>query len=119
MAWQAEVTDEFAAWYKSLPEELQDAIAAKVELLEQYGPYLRRPHADSLAKMSKYLNMKELIVQHGGDAYRIIFAFDPRRVAILLLGDRKPDDRWYKDAVPLADRLYGEHLRTLREEGLL
>jgi len=119
VVWEVEVTDEFAEWYKVLPEQLQDAITAKVELLEQYGPYLGRPHADSLAKMSTHSNMKELIVQHGGDAHRILFAFDPRRVAILLLGDRKPDNRWYKEAVPQADRLYDEHLRSLREEGLL
>jgi hypothetical protein len=85
VAWQVEVTDEFTAWYQALPEELQDTITAKVELLEQYGPYLGRPHADTLARMSKHSNMKELIVQHGGGAYRILFAFDPRRVAILLL----------------------------------
>jgi len=61
--------------------------------------------------------MKELIVQHAGRPYRILFAFDPRRSAILLLGgDKTGHDRWYEEYVPRADRLYEQHLDTLRRE---
>jgi hypothetical protein len=90
-----------------------------VKLLEKVGPALGRPHADSLAKQSGYPNMKELRIVHGGDAYLVLFAFDPRRVAILLLGGRKADQKWYKTAIPAADKLYGEHLAQLRKERLI
>jgi len=62
--------------------------------------------------------MRELRVQHKGEPYRVLYAFDPRRVAILLIGGSKGgDDRWYEKFVPLADRLYDEHLREIDGEG--
>lgn len=61
--------------------------------------------------------MRELRTQHGGRPFRVLYAFDPRRCAILLLGGEKTgDDRWYKKHVPIADNLYDEHLKTLRNE---
>ena len=67
--------------------------------------------------MSAYPNMRELVVQHAGRPSRVLYAFDPRRVAILLIGgDKTEDDRWYDVNVPLADRLYEEHLETLKRE---
>jgi hypothetical protein len=64
--------------------------------------------------------MRELRVQHRGDPYRILYAFDPRRAAILLIGANKTgDERWYETFVPLADKLYDEHLAQLKKEGLL
>lgn len=119
MAWEIEVTDQFREWFESQPQELQNDIAAKVKLLGQHGPHLGRPHADTLSKQSRYPNMKELRIQHAGDAYRVLFAFDPRRIAVLLMGDRKPDDGWYKHAVPKADKLYEALLNELKEEGEL
>ncbi|MFQ5723706.1 MAG: type II toxin-antitoxin system RelE/ParE family toxin [Terriglobia bacterium] len=119
MAWELEGTNEFKAWYDGLPEDLQDVVTAKIEMLEELGPRLGRPHADTLAKQSRHSNMKELRIQHRGDAYRIFFAFDPRRVGILLMGGRKPDDRWYRHAVPRADKLYDIYLDELRREGKL
>jgi hypothetical protein len=63
--------------------------------------------------------MKELIIQHDGRPYRVLYAFDPRRCAILLLGgDKTGNDRWYEESVPIADRIYDEHLATLKKEGL-
>ncbi len=62
--------------------------------------------------------MRELRVQHAGRPYRVLYAFDPRRSAILLIGgDKTGDDRWYEVNVPIADGLYDEHLETLRKEG--
>jgi hypothetical protein len=119
VAWDVEYSDAFAGWWRTLSEEEQEDVAAKVKLLEKAGPALGRPHADTLAKQSEYTNMKELRIVHRGDAYRVLFAFDPRRVAILLLGGRKPDQKWYKTAIPAADKLYGEHLAQLRNEGLI
>jgi len=64
--------------------------------------------------------MRELRVQHAGRPYRLLFAFDPRRCAILLLGgDKTGNDRWYDENVPIADRLYDVHLELLRKEGLI
>ena len=119
MAWDVEYSDSFAVWWVGLSEGEQEDIAVKVKLLEKAGPALGRPHADTLAKQSKYSNMKELRIVHRGGAYRVLLAFDPRRVAILLLGGRKPDQKWYKTAIPAADKLYGEHLAQLEREKLI
>jgi len=62
--------------------------------------------------------MRELRIQHRGRPYRVLYAFDPRRTAILLLGgDKTGDDRWYERYIPRADDLYDEHLAELRREG--
>ena len=64
--------------------------------------------------------MRELRIQHGGKPLRTLYAFDPRRYAILLIGgDKTGDNRWYEVHVTLADRLYDEHLEELRKEGLI
>jgi hypothetical protein len=67
---------------------------------------------------SRHGNLRELRVQHAGRPYRVLYAFDPRRMAILLIGgDKTGEDRWYERHVPIADRLYDEHLAELRKEG--
>ena len=117
--WDVEYTDEFGAWWAALDEDEQESLAASVELLRQLGPTLSRPHADTL-QGSKHSNMKELRTQHQGRPIRTLFAFDPRRCAILLIGgDKTGDDRFYDRMIPLADRLYDEHLEALRKEGLI
>jgi len=64
--------------------------------------------------------MRELRIQHKGRPYRVLYAFDPRRMAILLLGaDKTGNDDWYEEHVPIADRLYDEHIEELKQEGLL
>lgn len=66
---------------------------------------------------SRHRHMRELRVQHEGRPYRILYAFDPRRIAILLIGgDKTGDNRWYASFVPVADDLYDQHLREIREE---
>jgi hypothetical protein len=115
--WEVNIGDECREWYEGLSEEEQDSITAGVELLMEYGPVLRRPHSDTL-KGTKYPNMKELIVQHAGDPYRILYAFDPKREAILLVGGNKGgDDRWYEAHIPIAERLYEEHLERTKKGG--
>lgn len=119
MKWDVEYTDEFGAWWKGLTEAEQESIRASVRLLGEFGPNLRFPHSSGI-NGSKHGNLRELRVQHAGRPYRVLFAFDPRRCAILLLGgDKTGDDRWYDENVPIADRLYDEHLDTLRKEGLI
>jgi len=113
-----EYTDEFASWWESLSQAEQEDVAAKVILLQRLGPALPRPHAD-VVRSSRYANMKELRIQHAGRPYRVLYAFDPRRCAILLIGgDKTGNDRWYEIFVPRADRLYGEHIASLRGEGM-
>lgn len=119
MAWDVEYTDEFEEWWDKLDEQEQISIAAKVRLLEAKGPHLPFPHS-SKVKGSQHGHVRELRIQHQGRPYRVLYAFDPRRTGILLLGgDKTGDDRWYEVNVPRADRLYDEHLKTLIKEGLI
>ncbi len=116
MTWDIEFTDEFENWWNSLQESEQVSVGASVELLENLGPNLGFPHSSGIAG-SKHSHMRELRTQHGGRPYRTLFAFDPRRCAILLLGgDKTGNDRWYLEHVPVADRLYDEHLEALKRE---
>ena len=96
MAWEVEFTKEFEAWWNGLTEEEQVELDAKVHLLEQHGPVLPRPHSDVIAT-SKHANMKELrgrvvFPRHRAEL-RVLYAFDPRRMAILLIGETKPETR--------------------------
>ena len=117
--WEVEFTDEFEVWWYQLDADEQESIAAGVELLRELGPNLSRPHADTL-NGSRHSNMKELRTQHQGRPLRTLFAFDPRRCAILLIGgDKTGNQQFYKQMIPIADRLYDEHLATLRKEGLI
>ncbi len=115
MEWQIEYTDEFEEWWYSLNEEEQEAIATSVGLLEKLGPNLPRPHSDTV-KGSKFTNMKELRTQHAGKPYRTLYAFDPRRTAILLIGGNKTGKKdWYNKHIPLADQLFAQHLKEIDE----
>jgi len=117
MPWDVEYTDELGAWWADLSEAEQVSIDASVRLLEQRGPQLGFPHTSGI-EGSRHAHMRELRVQHEGRPYRVLYAFDPRRSAILLLGgDKTGQDRWYEVYVPIADRLYDVHLATLKKEG--
>ena len=114
---EIEFTDEFERWWETLDAETQDSIDVKVRLLEEQGTNLPYPHSSGI-NGSRHGRMRELRVQHKTKPYRILYAFDPRRVAVLLLGgDKTGNDRWYKENVPTADRLYDQRLEELREEG--
>jgi hypothetical protein len=119
MAWEVEYTDEFGQWWAGLTQDEQASLAASVGLLEERGPALGFPHSSGI-NGSKHGHMRELRTQHDGRPLRTLYAFDPRRSAILLIGgDKTGDERWYDTHVPLADRLYDEHLKQLRKEGLI
>ena len=119
MVWEVEYTDEFEEWWNALTEEEQISIAASVQLLEERGPKLPFPHSSGV-NGSRHSHMRELRTQHDGRPYRTLYAFDPRRTAILLIGgDKTGDNRWYERTIPVADRLYDEHLEELKREGLL
>jgi len=113
MAWEVEYTDQFEEWWYTLDEQEQDSIDVTVGLLEEKGPSLPYPHSSGIMN-SRHSHMRELRVQHKGLPYRILYAFDPRRTAILLIGGNKAgNDRWYNEYIPVADRLYDQHLQEL------
>ncbi|MGN6086006.1 type II toxin-antitoxin system RelE/ParE family toxin [Trinickia sp.] len=117
MAWEVEYCDTFGDWWEDLREAEQESVAVSVALLEQCGPSLPYPHSSGI-KGSRHEHMRELRIQHAGRPYRVLYAFDPRRAAILLLGgDKTGNGRWYDINVPKADALYDEHLVQVRSKG--
>lgn len=119
MAHEVEYTDEFEEWWVTLDADTQASINAIVKELEKKGPNLPFPYSSSI-QASCHQHMRELRVQHKGEPYRILYAFDPRRVAVILIGGNKVgNNRWYEENVPKADRLYDQLLRELKEEGLI
>jgi hypothetical protein len=118
MPWEVEVTDQFEQWWDLLTAEQQDVVEARVLQLAQLGPNLGRPAVDRLSR-SRHHNMKELRADRKGSCIRILFAFDPRRAAILLIGGDKADpsgpqwNAWYETFIAVADDLYDEHLRGI------
>lgn len=117
MEWEVEVTGDFEQWWDRLSGSEQESIRTIVLLLRQFGPALRFPFSSGI-KASRHSHMRELRIQHAGKPYRVLYAFDPRRAAILLIGGCKTGiRRWYEIYVPIADRLYDEYLEELRREG--
>jgi hypothetical protein len=119
MGWDVEYTDEFERWFRELDLDAQEEVAANVDLLVDHGPHLGFPKTTKVMS-SRHGKMRELRVQEAGAPLRVLYAFDPRRTAILLLGgDKTGDPRWYEVNVPIADGLYADHLESLRKEGLI
>jgi hypothetical protein len=119
--WEVAYTDEFNDWWKTLTVDEQIEISAKVELLEIHGPVLPRPHSDVI-NQSRHANMKELrgkveLPDHTA-VLRVLYAFDPRRTAILLIGgDKTGKPGWYDKNVPIADDLFDAHLKQVEKAG--
>jgi hypothetical protein len=117
MACTVEYTDEFGAWWTTLGEGEQEDVAAHVTLLEERDVRLGYPYSSGI-KGSRHDHMRELRVQSAGKPLRVFYAFDPRRMAILLIGgDKTGDGRFYETFIPIADRLYDEHIEALSKEG--
>lgn len=115
MAHEIEGTDQFEAFYGDLSADEQARVDKVVGYLDEFGYNLGRPHADTVDG-SRHANMKEL--RPSGSTVRIFFAFDPRRMAILLIGgDKSGDPKFYRRMIPIADNLYDEHLIEIDEEG--
>ncbi|HET6620726.1 MAG TPA: type II toxin-antitoxin system RelE/ParE family toxin [Dongiaceae bacterium] len=111
MAWQVEFHEEFEPEFARLAEAVQDEILALAILLEEYGPRLSRPHADTL-KNSKFANMKELRLSADDGEWRVAFAFDSKRMAILLCaGDKSgiSEKMFYRALIKKADRRFAAH----------
>jgi hypothetical protein len=116
MPWTIQFADEFEQEFLALQQGVQDELLALARILAEYGPRLGRPHADTL-KGSKHANMKELRFVAAGGAWRVAFAFDPRRHGILLVaGDKSgsSQDRFYKRLIATADKRFDAHLERLK-----
>ena len=111
------VHEQFEPWWESLDEEQQEALAARVSLLQQQGPNLKRPYVGEIQGSAFDPAMKELICNESG-SLRVLFIFDPRRQAVLLVGGDKTGrwQEWYDEAIPEADDLYRKYLKELEEE---
>jgi len=117
--WVVELGDEFQPEYDELPEEVQDELLAMTRLLQQFGQQLKRPHAYTL-NGSRHANMKELRFDAADDVWRVAFAFDPRRKAILLIaGDKSgsSEKRFYREFISKVDDRYDAHLARLKKKG--
>ena len=113
--WIVEFTDEFELWWLEQTELVQEKCAVVVDLLSRSGPNLGFPYSSSIIGSSHAL--RELRIQCGGHPYRILYAFDPRRNALLLLGgDKTGNDRWYEENVPRAEQIYEQYLKEIEEK---
>src|SRR5271155_5881440 len=112
MRWTVTFHDEFEREFDEPPLEVQDELYAEAEFVELFGPATGRPHVDKLHG-SDYTNMKELRFEAMNDEWRVAFAFDPKRTAILLVAGGKTgvsEKRFYKTLIDKADARYKRHL---------
>ena len=118
--WEVLLYDAFVEELEQLNERLQDELFAHAKLLANYGPHLGRPTVDTL-KGSTYFNMKEMRFSWQQEVWRVAFAFDPHRQAILLVGGNKcgvNQSRFYKRLIDIAENRYQEHLHNLNQTNL-
>lgn len=112
--WPIKVTGSFESWLRGLESGARIRVSAKVEMLRQLGPTLPFPHSSGVSG-SRHPHMRELRIKYKGRQIRVLYAFDPTRTAVLLIGgDKTGDDRFYEKTIPLADDLYNEHLTELQ-----
>ena len=119
MTWIVLFHDAFDTEFAALVEDLQDELLAHAQLLAEFGPNLGRPTVNTL-KGSRHANMKELRFAWNGQVWRVAFAFDPQRQAILLVGGDKcgaDQRRFYKRLITVADERYDDHLGSLIQPG--
>lgn len=119
MAWVVEIGDEFEPEFDALHQDVQTEILALARLFQRFGPQLGRPRADTLHG-SRHANMKELRFSAADGEWRVVFAFDPKREAILLVaGDKSgvSGKRFYRQLIRKADERFDAHLARLKKEG--
>ncbi len=118
MSWTVRFDDAFEAEFDALAEPVQDELLAQAKTLEAIGPKTGRPRVDTL-NGSRHANMKELRFDADGGVWRVAFAFDPMREAILLVaGDKSGggEKRFYKRLIKIADERFDAHLAKLKKE---
>lgn len=116
MSWTVRFADEFDPEFEELSQAVQDELLAQAKVLEQFGPQAGRPRVDTL-NGSKHANMKELRFDADGGVWRVAFAFDPQREAILLVaGDKSggSEARFYRSLIKRADARFDTHLVALK-----
>lgn len=116
--WNIKQTAEFQEWFEDADDGLQEDTVAHVKLLEQFGPNLKRPHADTL-KGSQLTNLKELRFNSGDKVIRVFFIFDPDRNAVLLIGGNKAgsgDKTFYDKMIDQSEKIYGRYLEERKNE---
>jgi hypothetical protein len=119
VVWDVEIGIEFEPEFDALHEDIQDEILALSRLLQQFGPKLGRPHVDTLND-ARHANMKELRFSAADGEWRVAFAFDPKRKAILLVaGDKSggSEKRFYRDLIRKAGERFDAHLAQLKKKG--
>ena len=118
MPYEVEYTNEFEWWWDELSAPAQDDVSRVVDRLVTHGPQLSYPQSSAI-RQSRHGHMRELRIQSGGRPIRVFYAFDPRRTAILLIGDYKTHGRFYDHYVARADTIYDQYLNELRRQGLI
>lgn len=116
MKWTVKFHEEFDPEFEALHELVQDELFSHAKLLEKFGPQLGRPTVDTL-EASKFSNMKELRFRVAKEVWRVAFAFDPKRQAILLIAGNKGgknQTRFYKELIRKADERFSDYLEKLR-----
>jgi hypothetical protein len=116
MPWIVEFADEFEPEFDALPVAVQDELLAQAKVIEQFGPAAKRPRVDTL-KGSKHANMKELRFDAADGVWRVAFAFDVRRRAVLLVaGDKSggSETRFYRRLIGTADVRFDAHLERIK-----
>lgn len=119
MNWRVEFAPEFAPEFEMLASAVKMSIAAITEILQERGPHVGRPHVDTLSG-SRHANMKEMRFNAANGAWRIAFAFDPSRNAILLVAADKSglsNKRFYRELIRKADERFDRHLTRLSTKG--
>jgi hypothetical protein len=120
MAWTVRFHEEFELEFLALAESVQDELLARIDILARLGPLLGRPYADTLAG-SRFANLKELRFDADGGVWRVAYAFDPQRWAILLVaGDKKGmgQARFYRGLIDRADKRFAQHLANMGKREL-
>lgn len=118
VTWEVLIHEEVDPEFDALPEDVQDELLAHAKLLEQFGPQLGRPRADTL-NGSRHANMKELRFDAADGVWRVAFAFDPNRKAVLLAcGDKSggSEKRFYRQLIEKADARFDAHLARVKKE---
>jgi hypothetical protein len=118
MKWNVLLDTTFEPEFLALAEDIQDELLAQAKLLETFGPQLGRPRVDTL-NGSKHANMKELRFDAADGVWRVAFAFDPKRRAILFVaGDKSgaSEKRFYKQLIKKADKRFDKHLKSLKRK---
>jgi hypothetical protein len=116
--WEVDLHDDFVCEYRALDKEVQDQLLAHIGLLEQFGPQLGRPRADTLDD-SRHANLKELRFDAADGVWRVAFAFDPNRKAILLVaGDKSgvSERRFYRQLIDTADTRFDAHPAKIKRQ---